>query len=342
MENISQPKKDNAFLKDEILKLKEQLDVHLVAHFYQKDEVFNLADDVGDSLYLAKVGANSKHKNVLFCGVGFMGQSVKILAPQKRVFMPKIACCSLARMIADEYLNKCLKDLKDIGLDEDKLLLVTYINSNISIKSIVGKMGGYACTSSNAYDIITHGLKTGKKIFFMPDRCLGQNFANKIGLKSSIIGQDSEDDIKNSDIICYDGFCAVHQLFTLDDIEFFRNKYPDILIITHPECTPEVVNASDFVGSTSMIIDYVNSLPKTQKVAIGTEYNMIKRLRKENTYVLSESKPQCPTMNETSIQDVYDVLIDIKNSKAGHKEIILDKNMIADAKKCLDKMVQFS
>lgn len=304
---------NNQTLKEEILKLKQELHVSIVAHFYQKDEVFELADYAGDSLQLAQWAAKDSNPYLLFCGVGFMGQSVKILAPEKRVLMPKIACCAMARMIDVEYFDQNVAILEKAGIAKEDILPVTYINSSADVKARIGMMGGYVCTSSNAKKILTKALESNKKILFVPDRCLGQNIAKEMGLKSCVVGDES--DPKEADIICYNGFCSVHQLFDVDDIAFYRAKYPGILIVTHPECKPEVCDLSDFVGSTSQIIEYVKKLPLDQKVAIGTEYNMIKRLRKENTYVLSSSKPECPTMNETTLQDVYNVLLGIKEGR---------------------------
>jgi len=300
-------------LKEAILELKKTLHVSIVAHFYQKDEVFELADFTGDSLQLAQWAAKDTKPYLLFCGVGFMGQSVKILAPEKRVFMPKIACCAMARMIDVAYFDQNIALLEKAGIAKEDLMPVTYINSSAEVKAAVGKMGGYVCTSSNAKKIIIKALKSGKKILFVPDRCLGQNIAKEMGLKSCVVGDGS--DPKEADILCYDGFCSVHQLFDVEDIVFYRQKYPGILIATHPECKVEVCDASDFVGSTSQIITYVQGLPKEQKVAIGTEYNMIKRLRSENTYVLSSTKPECPTMNETTLEDVYNTLLSIQEGR---------------------------
>ena len=328
---------DNQTLKEEIFKLKKELHVSIVAHFYQKDEVFELADYAGDSLQLAQWAAKDPNPYLLFCGVGFMGQSVKILAPQKRVLMPKIACCAMARMIDVEYFDQNVAILEKAGIAQEDILPVTYINSSAEVKARIGMMGGYVCTSSNAKKIITKALESNKKILFVPDRCLGQNIAKEMGLKSCIVGDGS--DPKEADILCYNGFCSVHQLFDVDDIAFYRAKYPGILIITHPECKPEVCDLSDFVGSTSQIIEYVKKLPLDQKVAIGTEYNMIKRLRAENTYVLSSSKPECPTMNETTLQDVYDVLLGIKKGRY-ENEISISEETRKWAYEALNRMFE--
>jgi quinolinate synthase len=326
--------------KQEIERLKKELDVTIVAHFYQKDEVFEMGDIVGDSLELAKKAKNAPTKNIIFCGVGFMGESVKVLAPEKRVLMPKVACCAMARMIDVEYFNQNLKILNDAGISNDDILPITYINSSAAVKGAVGKMGGYVCTSSNAFKIIEKGLKSGKKIFFVPDRCLGQNFANQMGLKSAVIGNDTIEDVKESDIICYNGFCSVHQLFTPENIDFYREKYPDIIVAVHPECDVKVVDKADFVGSTSQLIKYITQeLDIEQKVVVGTEYNMVNRLRDKNTYILSDTKPECPTMNETRLEDLYNTLISIQNGKFDN-EITVDEDVAKYARIALEKMFE--
>jgi quinolinate synthase len=326
-------------LREEIKKLKEKLDVTVVAHFYQKDEVFELADITGDSLELAKKASTTNTEFIVFCGVGFMGQSVKIIAPQKRVLMPRIACCAMAKMIDVAYFDDNLAKLNSYGISNDDILPITYINSSAEVKARVGEMGGLVCTSSNAFKIIERGLKSGKKIFFVPDRCLGQNFAIKMGLKSCVIGDGS--DPKESDIICYDGFCSVHQLFTPEDIDFYRAKYPDIIVAVHPECDIKVVAKADFVGSTSQLIQFIKELPLERKVVVGTEYNMVNRLREKNTYILSSTKPECPTMNETTLQDLYDTLKSIEDGNPKN-EIFVDDKTVQYAKIALERMFEIS
>ncbi len=326
-------------LKDEILKLKDELDVTLVAHFYQRDEVFELADITGDSLELARKAKETASKYVVFCGVGFMGESVKVLNPEKTVLMPKIACCAMARMIDEGYYEQNLKIINEAGISNDDILPITYINSSAAVKAKVGEMGGMVCTSSNAYKIIEKGLESGKKIFFVPDRCLGQNFAKSLNLKSAVVGDGS--DLKEAEIICYNGFCSVHQLFTTEDVEFYREKYPDILIAVHPECDPAICDMADFVGSTSQLIKYIKELPLDQKVAVGTEYNMVNRLREKNTFILSSTKPECPTMNETTLEDVYKTLKSIKDNNISEETLIkVDENTIKWARVALERMLE--
>ncbi len=323
-------------LKEKINEYKKKLSVTVVAHFYQRDEVFEMGDITGDSLELAQKTMADNSEFVVFCGVGFMGQSVKVLSPNKRVVMPKAACCAMATMIDGMQFDASVKALNEAGIINEDILPITYINSNADVKAKVGEMGGMVCTSSNAKKIITTALQEGKKILFVPDRCLGQNIANQMGLKSCVIGDGNS--VADADIICFNGFCSVHQLFSVDDINFYRKKYPGILIAVHPECDPSICNAADFVGSTSQLIKYIKDLDEDQKVAVGTEFNLVNRLRKKNTYVLSSTKPECPTMNETTLRDVYDVLKSIDDGEPLN-EIHIDANTQKWAKIALDRMM---
>ncbi|MDT8338993.1 MAG: quinolinate synthase NadA [Sulfurimonas sp.] len=326
----------NEELREKINEYKKKLSVTVVAHFYQRDEVFEMGDITGDSLELAIKTKEDKSDYVVFCGVGFMGQSVKVLSPNKRVVMPKAACCAMATMIDGMQFDVSVKALNEAGIKNENILPITYINSNAEVKAKVAKMGGMVCTSSNAKKIITNALEEGKKILFVPDRCLGQNIANQMGLKSCVIGDGTN--LAEADIICFNGFCSVHQLFSVDDINFYRKKYPGILIVVHPECDPAICNAADFVGSTSQIIKYIKELPEEQKVAVGTEFNLVNRLRKKNTYVLSSTKPECPTMNETTLQDLYDILKSIDEG-APLNEIHVDEETQKWAKIALERML---
>ena len=331
-------------MKARIKELLRELDALLVAHYYQRDEVVEIADLIGDSLELARKASQSKKSKIIFCGVGFMGQSVKILAPQKNVFMPKIACCSMARMIDDSYFDISISQLREYGITE--IFPVTYINSNAEVKAKVADLGGVVCTSANASKILEYALKQNKKIFFLPDYCLGQNLARSNNLRSAILTVDSAEEVREADVICYHGFCSVHQLFSPKDIDFYRAKYPGILIAVHPECQPKVVEKADFVGSTSQIIKFVQSLDSSQKVAVGTEFNLVNRLRKpingiQNTFVLSSTKPECPTMNETTLEDILKCLESIVEAKPIN-EILLDANVAKKAKQALDKMLELS
>ncbi|MDR2151453.1 MAG: quinolinate synthase NadA, partial [Helicobacteraceae bacterium] len=296
---------------EQIKRLKTKLRVTVSAHYYQRDEVIAAADFVGDSLELSKLSAADSNPYLVFCGVGFMAQSVKTLSPKKRVFMPRTACCSMARMIDGAAYDRSIALMNDAGVASADIMPVTYINSQAEIKARVAKMGGMVCTSANAETIIRKALESGKKIFFMPDRCLGLNLARRIGISAAVIGKDK--DFAASDLIAYDGFCSVHQLFSVSDVEFYRRKFPNVLIAVHPECDPSVVDCADFVGSTSQIIKWVRAQPIERPIAVGTEFNLVNRLREKNTFVLSSTKPECPTMNETTLRDLLGVLQSIEN-----------------------------
>jgi len=159
-------------------------------------------------------------------------------------------------------------------------------------------------------------------------------------LKSAVVGTDTIEDVKSAEIICFNGFCSVHQLFTPEDVDFYREKYPDILVAVHPECDPSIVDKADFVGSTSQLIKYITEeLSPEQKVVVGTEFNMVNRLREKNTYVLSSTKPECPTMNETTLEDLYNTLLSIKN-KTYDNEITIDEDVAKYAKLALNRMFE--
>ena len=320
-------------------KVKELLKKHnitLAAHYYQKDEIFDIADLTGDSLELAK--KTSKLQNpLIFCGVSFMGESAKILNPNIDVYMPRLASCSMARMAQTQ---KVLEDLKLLEENNIDYIPITYINSSAEVKAIVGEEGGLTCTSSNAKKIVSWALSQNKKVFFLPDKNLGTNIANMMNLKSSIIG---ENNWENADIICYNGHCSVHQLFMPEHVEFFKEKYPQIKIVVHPECSPEVVKMADFVGSTSQILRYVKEHPN-DLMAIGTEYNFVHRMKRDinpNIYILSSTKPECPSMNETTLKELYNLLVAIDEKKPYNK-IEVDENIKQNALKALNKMMELS
>ncbi len=322
-------------LIEKVKHLLKKHNITLAAHYYQKDEVFKLADLTGDSLELAKKTASLKNP-LIFCGVSFMGESAKILNPNIPVYMPKLASCSMARMAENELLQKNIEMLQKENID---FIPVAYINTTAKVKSIVGSLGGVTCTSSSADKIISK-LPKDKKIFFLPDKNLGTNIAKKLGKSAKIIGEEGW---QKADIILYNGHCSVHQLFMPEHVEFFKEKYPDIKIVVHPECSPEVCEMADFVGSTSQILNYVKE-HKNERMAIGTEFNFVNRMKKEinpNIYILSSTKPECPSMNETTLKELYNLLVAIDEGKP-YNEIIVDENIAKNAKKALDRMMELS
>ena len=319
---------------NEVKKLLKKHNITLAAHYYQKDEIFDIADITGDSLELAKKTANLKNP-LIFCGVSFMGESAKILNPSIPVYMPKLASCSMARMAQEEKVKKDIERLKKENID---FIPICYVNSSAKIKAIVGELNGSICTSSSADKIIKWALKQNKKIYFLPDKNLGTNMAKKLGLTSKIIGERG---YQEADIICFDGHCSVHQLFMPEHVEFFKEKYPDIKIVVHPECNPDVCEMADFVGSTSQILNYVKE-HKNEKLAIGTEYNFVNRMKRDinpNIFILSSTKPECPSMNETTLKELYELLKAIDDGKP-YNEIKVDKEISKNALKSLNTMME--
>ena len=320
-------------------KIKELLKKHnitLAAHFYEKNEIFELANLTGDSLALAQKTANLKNP-LIFCGVKFMGESAKILNPNIDVYMPRLADCSMARMAQEVLVENNIKLLKENNID---FIPITYINSTAKTKAIVAREGGLTCTSSNSEKIIKWAFSKNKKIFFLPDKNLGINTAAKLGKKAKVIG---EDNWQESDIICFDGHCSVHQLFRPEHIDFYREKFPDIKIALHPECSPEVVKKADFAGSTSQILEYVKK-HKNEKIAIGTEINFVNWIKENinrDVYILSSTIPECPSMNETTLKYLYELLVAIDENRAYNK-IEVDEDVANDAKKALIRMMELS
>ena len=322
-------------MKQEVKKLLKKHNITLAAHYYEKDEVFELADLTGDSLELAKKTSTLKNP-LIFCGVKFMGESAKILNPNIPVYMPKLADCSMARMAQEVLVEENIKLLKENNID---FIPITYINSSAKTKAIVAREGGLTCTSSNAKKIIKWALNKNKKIFFLPDKNLGTNIANELGISAKVINEPNWQD---ATMICFDGHCSVHQLFMPEHVEFFKEKYSDIKIVVHPECSPEVVKKADFVGSTSQILKYVKENP-TEKMAIGTEFNFVNRMKKinPNIFVLSSTKPECPSMNETTLEELYKLLKSIDEGNPIN-EIVVEKEVAENAKIALNKMMELS
>jgi len=321
-------------LVEEVKKLKEKIGVTIVAHYYQKDEVFYSADLVGDSFKLAKDAKNLTNP-LIFCGVKFMGESAKILNPDIPVYMPRYANCSMAEMGKEGAVLADFGELEKRGID---FLPILYINSSARLKGLVGERGGATCTSSSAKKIVQWALEQGKKVYFLPDKNLGRNIANQMGLKGAVIGESGWEE---ADIICFDGHCSVHQLFLPEHIQFYRERYPGIEIVVHPECRPDVVSEADFVGSTSQILEYVRKNPSTP-MAIGTEANFVRRMKQEinpQIYLLSSTIPLCPSMNETSIEDLYHLLRELE--KGGKMpEVEVDREVALNARKALEKMIE--
>jgi len=321
---------------NKVKNLLKKNNITLAAHYYEKDEIFDIADITGDSLELAKKTASLKNP-LIFCGVSFMGESAKILNPNIPVYMPRLASCSMARMAE---VDKVKKDIETLQKENIDFIPICYVNSSAEVKAIVGELNGSICTSSSADKIIKWAINKNKKIYFLPDKNLGKNMAKKLNLNAKIIRDKNWQD---ADIICFDGHCSVHQLFMPEHVEFFKERYTDIKIVVHPECSPEICEKADFIGSTSQILNYVKE-HSNETMAIGTEYNFVHRMKRDinpNIYILSSTKPECPSMNETTIKELYKLLKAIDAGKP-YNEIKVDEKIAKNALKALNTMMEIT
>ena len=271
-------------------KLGDQL--MILGHHYQRDEIIKFADFRGDSYLLSQHAAKQKEAEyIVFCGVHFMAETADILTgPNQKVILPNMkAGCSMADMAPTEDALDAWEDLKTVVTGG--LVPVTYMNSTADIKALCGRNEGIVCTSSNATEAFKWAFSRGEKILFFPDQHLGRNTSLKLGIpvEEMVIwnpfkplGGLTEDEIRNSKVILWQGHCFVHTRFTVKQINEAREKFPDVQVVVHPECVREVVEAADMDGSTEFIIKVVEEAPTGSVFGIGTEINLVNRLAKEN------------------------------------------------------------
>ncbi len=279
---------------DRIRERKVQLGSRLVilGHHYQKDDVIQFADFTGDSLKLSQIAAQqSQAEFVVFCGVHFMAESADILTDESvKVILPDLSAgCSMADMAHIDQLEDAWDVLT--ATTNGTLIPITYVNSAANIKAFCGQHGGACCTSSNARQILAWALEQGDKVIFLPDQHLGRNTAFAMGfpLESMVLydpakpsGGLNSQQIANARFFLWKGHCSVHGLFTPANCDELRRVDPDIRILVHPECTWEVVQKADDVGSTEYIIQTVRNSPPGSKWAIGTEIHLITRLAQQH------------------------------------------------------------
>ena len=349
-------------IADRISELKAILgdDLLILGHHYQRDQIVMHADLLGDSFMLAEMAAASSAKNIVFCGVHFMAESADILTrDDQRVILPNLkAGCSMADMaVLDEVelawtdiLEQTgLKDPIDKSEDGSFLIPVTYMNSSAELKDFVGRHGGVVCTSSNAVGILEWAYeRAGPKgaVLFFPDQHLGRNTALKMNIPHSKMavwtpGQVNEmpEGVK---IVLWHGFCSVHKRFTIEQIDDFRSIHPSGLVVVHPECPFEIVEAADANGSTQFIRNYVTQQAPGSHIAIGTEINMVARLDKEHDNLsvecLDDSVCPCSTMymiHPVFLMDVLERIVEGENPN----QISVPKEVAAGAKIALDRML---
>ena len=291
----------------------------ILGHHYQRDEIIKYADYRGDSFKLSQLAASQEDaEHIIFCGVHFMAETADILsAPNQNVILPNLtAGCSMADMAHVDDVYDCWDDLQDILADDGGIVPVTYMNSTAGIKALCGRNGGIVCTSSNAPATFEWAFSQGQRVLFLPDQHLGRNTGLKmgIGLDEMLVwnpfkplGGHTKDELRRARLILWQGHCSVHTRFSVAQIDEARQKYPDINIIVHPECTMEVVEAADFVGSTEYIIKMIGEAPSGSKWAVGTEVNLVNREAAEHPdkTVFSLDPIVCPCSTMYRIHPAY-------------------------------------
>lgn len=294
-------------LINEILKLKEEKKAVILAHFYQPQEIQNLADYVGDSYYLSEIARDCKEQIIVFCGVRFMAESAKILSPEKTILMPcKSAGCSMADMAS----GKAVVELKE---KYPEAYVVCYINSTYNVKA----QCDVAVTSSSAVKILKE--IPNKQIMFLPDRNLGEYISEFFPEKEFIL---------------WDGFCRCHNKISREDILNAKKEYKNAKVLVHPECPKEIREMSDYIGSTSGIIEYATK-DKCSEFIIGTEEGILHELKKKNPnkkFIIPGERICCQDMKKTTLENLYDTLLNMEN------KVVLDENIRKKALRSLENM----
>lgn len=271
-------------LQAEIMKLKKEKDAVILAHYYVPGEVQDVADYVGDSFYLSKAATTLEQKNIVFAGVEFMGESTKILNPEKRVFMPDpYADCPMAHMIESDEIER-------VRAKHPHAAVVCYINSTAETKT----HADVCVTSANAVKIVKK--LPNKEIFFVPDQNLGHYVAEQVPEKNVILNP---------------GYCPRHHFLTKEQVLKAKAEHPDALFLAHPECPAEVLEEADYIGSTSGIIDYA-AKSDAGTFLIGTVVGVFHQLKKQNPdkkFYPITSGQICVNMEKVTLKKIKDVLV---------------------------------
>jgi len=272
--------------------------VVVLGHFYQREEVVRHADYVGDSFQLATAAKGRPDAEaIVFCGVHFMAETADLLSgPEQAVILPNLAAgCSMADMADIDQVEDCWEQLAEVLGDLDAVdadgrvpvIPVTYMNSSAAIKGFVGRHGGIVCTSSNAKTVLEWAFERGRRVLFFPDQHLGRNTAKAMGVPLAQMpmwnprkpfGGSTPEQLDDSRVILWHGFCSVHRRFTVAQIDQARAEHPGVRVIVHPECPMEVVDAADAAGSTEFIRLAIDAASEPTTFAIGTEINLVRRL----------------------------------------------------------------
>ncbi|MDI6799952.1 MAG: quinolinate synthase NadA [Actinomycetota bacterium] len=297
-------------IKREIKELKKEMNAVILAHNYQRGEVQDIADFVGDSLGLSFEAARTAAEVIVFCGVHFMAETAKILSPAKTVLLPDLgAGCPMADMIDAEKL-------RGLKAAHPKAKVLSYVNTSASVKAETD----YCCTSANAVKVV-QGALMDEEVIFVPDKYLAAHVSKQTG----------------KEFIVWNGYCPTHVKITGADILKAKEAHPGAPVLTHPECTPEVNALADEVLSTEGLIRYAKASPANEFI-IGTEVGIIHRLKKENPskrFYPASDLAVCPNMKLTTLEKV------LASLKEGKFEITLSEEIINKAKGSIDRMLEF-
>ncbi len=346
------PEELDANILEARAKLGERLVV--LGHHYQRDEVIKFADYQGDSFKLSQFAASQEDAEfIIFCGVHFMAETADILSgANQRVILPNLtAGCSMADMAQIDDVLDCWDDLTDVLGDRGGVVPITYMNSTADIKALCGRNDGIVCTSSNAPATFEWAFERGSRVLFLPDQHLGRNTGLKMGVDLDDmvlwnpfkeLGGNTEEELANSKVILWQGHCSVHTRFTVDQIEVARQKYPDVNILVHPECTMEVVQAADYNGSTEYIKSMIADAPSGSAWAVGTEISLVNRLAAQNPdkTVFCLDSVICPCSTMYRIHPAYvSWVLDGLNEGVVVNRIEVADDVAEEARVALDRML---
>lgn len=296
-------------IQEEILRLKKERDFCILAHSYQTSDILEIADFTGDSYALSVKAKNTPQKNILMCGVRFMAETVKILSPEKNVYLSSpVAGCPMAEQMDKELIHA-------VKMKHPDYTVVAYINTTAELKTICD----VCVTSSSAVKIVSQ--LNNDKILFIPDCNLG----------AYVQAQLPEKNIK-----LLQGGCPIHAAVTAKDVQAAKKAHPDALLLVHPECRPAVCEQADYIGSTSGIVQYAME-SSAKEFIIGTEISIAETLQNacpEKRFYPLAKKLICENMKATTLMDVYHILKDGEGT-----EIDLDSRTIAKARLCIDRMI---
>lgn len=316
----------------------------IMAHHYQADDVVRHADILGDSLELARRLDGLQAEHIVFCGVHFMAETAAILArPGQKVHIPDSgASCVMADMVPAELAELVLRRLQSGGA---KIIPLTYVNSSAAVKAVCGRHGGSVCTSANATTMLSWAMDQGDGVLFLPDANLGHNTARQLGidpaaiLRLNIRGQGAFIDPADAghSLYLWPGLCAVHAKFKTQQIEQARSAHPGASVLVHPECHPSVVAMADGAGSTSFLIKEVEAAPAGSVIYVGTEWNLVNRLRARHTDkdIRPLYKALCSNMCKITEPGLKACLNTLDQAEPEH----VDEEIAVQAKVALERML---